>query len=296
MADGRRILADGTILDADGNVIGKLDPGDADLSPEELAAKVKAAQEAAEAEREADAKKRAAREARRKKKIRALWMLAAKLAKQKADAEAAASGYGSGLSEAERMRLQSEADLKAASDKVADAKRRMRESQELIGHNTLGRTQSLQSIEQIADKEEKAKAKLAKLKELQNASDRPNSATSVSSMDDDVFLPSVAAKFAFPQMSPKSPSVAEEQTEAPKMAAMVSAFGSAFGNAAKALPAVPVPTSPKSIDVPKEEIKFPAVDKPAVSGAEQEEEKEEELSEAQKFSRDHTDPVSMNNM
>ena len=73
---------------------------------------------------------------------------------------------------------------------------------------------------------------------------------------------------------------------------------SAFGNAAKALPAVPVPTSPKSIDVPKEEIKFPEVDKPAVSptGAEQEEEKEEELSEAQKFSRDHTDPVSMNNM
>ena len=79
---------------------------------------------------------------------------------------------------------------------------------------------------------------------------------------------------------------------------MVSAFGSAFGNAAKALPAVPVPTSPKSIDAPKDEIKFPEIDKPAVSpaGAEQEEGKEEELSEAQKFSRDHTDPVSMNNM
>ena len=214
MADGRRILADGTIMDADGNVIGKLDPGDADLSPEELAAKVEAAQAAAEA----DAKKRAAREARRKKKIRALWMLAAKLAKQRADAEAAANGYGSGLSDAERMRLQSEADLKAASDKVQDAKRRMRESQELIGHNTLGRTQSLQSIEQISDKEEKAKAKLAKLNQLQDASDRPGSATSVSSMDDDVFLPSVAAKFAFPMMSPKSPSVAEEQMEAPKMA------------------------------------------------------------------------------
>ena len=134
-----------------------------------------------------------------------LWMLAAKLAKRRAMLQGLAGDLHNDLTQAEREKLEAEAEAAQLALDLQAAEMRRRKSVETIGSATQGRLQALENLKKVEEKEAKAKEKMKRLAE------RPDSASSVSDME---MTPSQS-----PQMARKGPS----------MAGGLGGFASAFG-------------------------------------------------------------------
>jgi len=128
-------------------------------------------------------KKRDKRRLRSKK----LWMLAMKLASQMAKLHNAASDWDRAIAQAEIDQARSEAAVARAMAEAEKANIQRRRSLEIIEVARKKKDEVICELETVKEKEKATKAKMTRIKEIQELEkngQRPDSASSVSSVDD----------------------------------------------------------------------------------------------------------------